>query len=253
MSVFCRLFHHPLRKEKRCCVGQHTWMKSRPTLPGSQHGHAPEHFNALIFPVQSNARTAPNRVRASPDAAIAEESQRALAQVNARIEAQRRGRGSVGGGMMGFSSSPPLSSFGGANGARAVAEAQIRNLAERQGVRVQILDDRYSPEEQIRALAREYGLRIQIVGEGGGEGGDNGHSDDGRRQEESTARPQTGVAAAATVMPKRAGLTPEVAVLTPPNRSGSESTPPPTLSSLRPRPRACSRSPSPAPRTFLKV
>lgn len=211
---------------------------------------------------QSNARTS----TASPqivcvplsDAAIAEDSQRALAQVNARIEAQRRGRGgSGGGGMIGFSSSSS-SFFGSGDGVRAVAEAQIRALAERHGVRVHILDDEHSPEEQVRALAEEYGLRVKIIGEAWRGSGDGVHSDDSRRQEESTAGPQTGVVAAAAaataaVMPKLAGLTPEVAVQTPRKTSTGASTPPPTLSSLRPRPRARSTSPSPAVRTCLKV
>lgn len=186
---------------------------------------------------------------ACSDAAIAEASQNALAHVNARIEAQRRGRGggSSGSGM----SSSSSSSFGGGNGARAVAEAQIRVLAERHGIRVHILDEEHSSRvEQIRDLAREHGLQVQIVGEGAGEGGGGRQSDDSKLQEEFATGNRADIAAEMAESGAGAGAE-ETAEGKP--GSGGTSTPPPVLSSLRPRSKTRTISPSSAPRMLSKV
>ncbi|CAM9197227.1 unnamed protein product [Sphacelaria rigidula] len=148
-------------------------------------------------------------------------------------------------------SSSSSSSFGGGNGARAVAEAQIRVLAERHGIRVHILDEEHSSRvEQIRDLAREHGLQVQIVGEGAGEGGGGRQSDDSKLQEEFATGNRADMAAEMAESGAGAGAE-ETAEGKP--GSGGTSTPPPVLSSLRPRSKTRTISPSSAPRMLSKA
>lgn len=193
--------------------------------------------NSRFSPLPRN----PNLGCVNPDAAIAQESQRMLDQVNARIEAQRRGRGLVSG------SFGEGGRGGGGNGARAVAEAQIRILAERHGIRLQILNEEQAcAVAQIHALAQEHGIRVQIIGDdsvvegaiidsnsGGGAGEVGGTGDFSAGRAEKGVR---STSAAAAVTPASGGATP-----------------PPLLYSLRLRPGSRPVSPSTASQTSLKV
>lgn len=112
----------------------------------------------------------------TPDAAIAEGSQRVLAQINARMEAQRRGRGISGGsgvlgawenGAGGSSNNNSQHVNGGAEA--AITQNRIRQLAEKHGIVVRFINEGHaSGEAQLRALARLHGIRIQIFGHDGG-------------------------------------------------------------------------------------
>lgn len=158
-----------------------------------------------------------------PDAAAAEGSQRMLAQVNARIEAQRRG----GGGVLG---SRPSGSLADQDAASGIGQSQLRNLAEKHGIVVRFVDDgAASGFAQVRALARAHGIRVQILGQDG----DGGRGCFGEHGEESGA-PLGGDGG-----DKAAG--------------SDVATPPPILSSLRTRATPARRSPSPVPETLVKV
>lgn len=170
-----------------------------------------------------------------------------LAQVNARLESQRRGRGGAGiSGAFGSGGSNNESSGEGA--ARVAAEAHIRGLAERHGIRIRIVDDdRASALAEIRTLAREHGIRINITGEGGV--GSFVNDDDGGGEKRVTV--------GGLVLGARMGGGNNVGEEGNGGEKGErgvggESTPPPTLSGLRKRPTR-SRSPSPMPRTVVKV
>lgn len=149
-----------------------------------------------------------------------------LAQVNARIEAQRRG----GGGVLGSWGSDNLAdqdSGGGENTACRIGQSQTRNLAEKHGIVVRFVDDgAASGVAQVRALARAHGIRIQILGQ------DGGGCFDECGEEGETPRGGDGVDNAA-----RSDLT----------------TPPPILSSLRTRATPARRSPSPVAEALMKV
>ncbi|CAB1096720.1 unnamed protein product [Ectocarpus sp. CCAP 1310/34] len=155
------------------------------------------------------------------DAAIAEGSQRMLAQVNARMEAQRRGRGG-GSGVLGSwgATEENVTSQHDSTTVHAIDQSQIRNLAEKHGIVVRFVDDgAASGVSQVRALARAHGIRILVVGE------DGGGSSDGRvEDDEALAAGGNGRAA-----------------------RGASVTPPPTLSSLRTQAAPARRSRSPTP------
>lgn len=155
----------------------------------------------------------PCPTREIPDAAAAEGSQRMLAQVNARIEAQRR----AGGGVLGSRGNENLA-------ARGIGQSQIRNLAEKHGIVVKFVDDgAASGVAQVRALAQAHGIRIRILGhDSGGGGGGPLDGEDGEA-------PVGG------------------------DGADKAATPPPILSSLRTRAAPARRSPSPVPETLKKV
>lgn len=140
-----------------------------------------------------------------------------LAQVNARMEAQRRERGGVLGSWASGDLSRPADQDGGKNGAaHTIAQSEMRNLAEKHGIVVRFVDDgAASGAAQVRALARAHGIRIQILGQ-----------EDGKEQQ------------APFGVGKAVG--------------GDTATPPPLLSSLRTR-ASSARSPSPVPQTSIKV
>lgn len=142
-----------------------------------------------------------------------------LAQVNARMEAQRRERGGVLGLWASGDTSSPADQYGGSDGvAYTIAQSEVRNLAEKHGIIVKFVDDgAASGAAQVRALARAHGIRIQILGQ-----------EDGKEEEE--ARFGAGKAV-----------------------GGDTATPPPVLSSLRTRASSARRSPSPVPQTSMKV
>lgn len=111
------------------------------------------------------------------DAAIAEGSQRVLAQINARMETQRRGRGiSCGSGVLGAwengadgSSNNNNSQHVNGGAEAAITQDRIRQLAEEHGIVVRFINEGHaSGEAQLRALARLHGIRIQILGHDGG-------------------------------------------------------------------------------------
>lgn len=172
-------------------------------------------------------------VALTPDAAAAESSQRMLAQVNARIQAQRRGRGGGGGGVLGSWGSENLADHDIDDGdwggeAYATPQSRVRNLAEKHGIVVKFVDDgAASGVAQVRALARAHGIRIQILGrEGGG-------CFEGKGEVETPAGGNEAAAA----------------------DRGDTVTPPPVLSSLRTRANTppARRSPSPLPQPLAKV
>ncbi|CAM9396989.1 unnamed protein product, partial [Ectocarpus sp. 13 AM-2016] len=155
------------------------------------------------------------------DAAIAEGSQRTLAQVNARMEAQRRGRGG-GSGVLGSwgATEENVTRQDDSTTVHAIDQSQIRNLAEKHGIVVRFVDDgAASGVSQVRALARAHGIRILVVGE------DGGGSSDGRGEDDE---------ALAAGGNERAA-------------PGASATPPPTLSSLRTQAAPARRSRSPIP------
>ncbi|CAN0465702.1 unnamed protein product, partial [Ectocarpus sp. 12 AP-2014] len=155
------------------------------------------------------------------DAAIAEGSQRTLAQVNARMEAQRRGSGG-GSGVLGSwgATEENVTRQDDSTTAQAIDQSQIRNLAEKHGIVVRFVDDgAASGVSQVRALARAHGIRILVVGEDGG-----GSSDGRGEDDEALAAGGNGRAA-----------------------RGASATPPPTLSFLRTQAAPARRSRSPTP------
>lgn len=142
-----------------------------------------------------------------------------LAQVNARMEAQRRERGGVL-GSWGSSENPADQDAVMSGGtAYAIAQSEMRNLAEHHGIVVRFVDEgAASGVAQVRALARAHGIRIQILGEDGEEG----------------QAPFGGNGVAKAV-------------------GGDMATPPPILSSLRTRATSARRSPSPVLHTLMQV
>lgn len=187
--------------------------------------HGPPTTTAVIVFSPARVRSVLNYIA---DAAIAEGSQRMLAQVNARMEAQRRGRGG-GSGVLGSwgAMEENVTSQDDSTTVHAIDQSQIRNLAEKHGIVVRFVDDgAASGVSQVRALARAHGIRILVVGEDGGGGCSDGHGE----EEEALAAGGNGGAA----------------------RSAS-ATPPPTLSSLRTQAAPARRSPSPTPTVPTKV
>lgn len=152
------------------------------------------------------------------DATIAEESQRMLDQVNARMEAQRRERGGVLGSWRNSGISPADQDGGNAGAACAIDQSEMKKLAEKHGIVVRFVDDdAASGVAQVRALARAHGIRIQILGQENGE----------EKEEMPFVVDEAG--------------------------GGDTATPPPVLSSLRTSATPASRSLSPAPQTSMKV
>eukprot|EP00752_Nemacystus_decipiens_P001926 g1855.t1 len=144
------------------------------------------------------------------DAAAAAGSQRMLAQVNARIAAQRR----AGGGVLGSWGGENLAD-GDGSAVHGLGQGQIRNLAENHGIVVRFVDDgAASGVAQVRALARAHGIRIKILGQDDGGGGVD--------REEGGALPGG-------------------------DDVDKAATPPPILSSLRNMAAPARRSPSPVP------
>lgn len=148
-----------------------------------------------------------------------------LAQVNARIEAQRRG----GGGVLGSWGNENLAgSNDGGSAAYGIGQDQLKNLAQTHGIVVRFVDDgAASGVAQVRALARAHGIRIQILGHDDGAGCLD-------EREEGVGTPLAGSGMDKTA---RSDMT----------------TPPPILSSLRTRATPARRSPSPVPDTLMKV
>lgn len=141
-----------------------------------------------------------------------------LAQVNARMEAQRRERGGVLGSWGSSNNSPADQDGGNGTAAHAIAQSEMKILAEKHGVVVRFVDDgAASGVAQVRALARAHGIRIRILGQ-----------KDGKEEEKEPF----GVGKAV---------------------GGDTVTPPPTLSSLRTRAALARRSPSPVRQAFMKV
>ncbi|CAM9282237.1 unnamed protein product [Pylaiella littoralis] len=162
------------------------------------------------------ARIKSERDRA--DATIAEESQRMLDQVNARMEAQRRERGGVLGSWRNSGISPADQDGGNAGAACAIDQSEMKKLAEKHGIVVRFVDDdAASGVAQVRALARAHGIRIQILGQENGE----------EKEEMPFVVDEAG--------------------------GGDTATPPPVLSSLRTSATPASRSLSPAPQTSMKA
>lgn len=152
-----------------------------------------------------------------------------LAQVNARIEAQRRDRGGVFGPWE-SDGNVPTAGGGCAHNGHTITQDDVRNLAERHGIVVKFVDEgNASGVAQVRALARAHGLRIRILGDG--EEGGRCRSDAGGEMEEEGEEDGG----------------------TQPASRGGGATPPPVLLSLRPRPTAPARCPSPVPQAALKV
>lgn len=152
-----------------------------------------------------------------------------LAQVNARMQAKRGGRG----GLLGWENDEGFADQGGHGASSAehvIAPNRVRNLAEKHGIVVKFVDDgAASGVAQVRALARAHRIRIQILGEDSG--------DDGGEEEDEGGDVDTPAGG-------RGGL----------RVGGNESpTPPPVLSSLRSRVGPARRSPSPVPQTLPKV
>lgn len=180
-----------------------------------------------------------------------------LAQINARMEAQRRGRGGLVGGWASdgeANTGDDRGVVGGSWGARAVAQRQILNLARKHGIGLRFVDDDDDDDSdatgvaKVRALARVHGIRVLIVGQedtslvGGGSGGGGG----GDVLESET--PGRGVGGGLTAAGEGGGG----------GRGegggavGDTATPPPLMSSLRPREAAVHRrSPSPVPQSSV--
>ena len=138
------------------------------------------------------------------DAAAAKESERILARINARIEAQRHGA---------FAASESKNDAADEDhgeptdtqGVRGIAEECLRELSEKHGLLIKFVDDGdASGVAQVLALAKAHGICIRILGK-------KSEGDDG-------------------VGRVVKGITPKPA---PP---GDVITPPPMLPSLRPRP-----------------
>lgn len=103
-------------------------------------------------------------------AAEAEETQRTLEKIEARIEAQRRGPFSVlqNGSHAEFDDEVVS---GDLRGGCSIPEDDLRELSSKHGLVVKFVDDgEASGVEQVRALARAHGIRIEIL-DGKGDGG----------------------------------------------------------------------------------
>lgn len=192
----------------------------------------------MVFNLLADASLQP---LAPADAAIAEETTRALANVNARIKAQRGGRGgrtSRTRGEGGWTTEDRDAAR-----SRASARHEIEALAQRHGIQVRFLDEGYaSAVARIRELAVTNRIRLLVDGEEVGGEDWSGSEDSGTRSNEETAAAAVGEAAS-----------PSGAEATGPGRDGGgSSTPPPMLPSLRPAP-ARSQSTSPVPRSASKV
>lgn len=159
-----------------------------------------------------------------------------LAQINARIESQRRGRG--GGGLLGAWDGKNV--FGSETG-HSITQDHIRTLAQKHGIVVNFVDDEgdASGISQVRALAKAHGIRIRVLED---DYGSDCYSEEGTLGEGGTTTPaktaENGVALEAGGVRGRGSTIEGV------------TTPPPMLSSLRPASvRAIAtvkRSPSPA-------
>lgn len=170
-----------------------------------------------------------------------------LAQINARMEAQRKGRGGLVGGWASdgeANTGEDRATVGGSWGARAVAQRQILNLARKHGIGLRFVDDHDDDSDasgvsKVRALARAHGIRILVVGQedavsGGGYGG-------GMESETPGRGVGGGLTAAGEGGRGEGGV-------------GDTATPPPLMSSLRPREVTVHRrSPSPLPQSNVKV
>lgn len=173
------------------------------------------------------------------DAAITEGSQRMLAQVNARMEAQRRGRNGL------------LSAWDMSNGAanddlhngmaeRAMTPENVQNLAEKHGIVVKFVNDgEASGIAQVRALARAHGIDIKVFGEND-DGGSAKHVVEEGGGESAT--PARRAASSGAMKTPRSLL----------SAGDAAATPPPMLSSLHPRGKPA-RSLSPIRQTNAKV
>lgn len=103
-------------------------------------------------------------------AAEAEETQRTLEKIEARIEAQRRGPFSMWKNGSHAEFDDEFVS-GGPRGVCSIPEDDLRELSSKHGLVVKFVDDgEASGVEQVRALARAHGIRIEIL-DGNDEGG----------------------------------------------------------------------------------